>query len=350
MKLPLEVMIRDVRVAPALVLAPMEGVTDVTFRRLIRQIGGCGMTVTEFIPARSLIGGVPQFVRMAAFDEDEHPISIQIYGNDPEMMARAARVAQDRGADVLDLNMGCPSKKVCKNSGGSALMKDPELSRRIIAAMRAAVSIPFTVKMRAGWDREHRNAVEMAQMCEEEGVEAVAVHWRTRAEGYGGERNLDTIRDVVDRLTIPVLANGDVLDVATARETLEATGCAGLMIGRGAIRNPWVFQQIAADLRGEVVPEVSLDERERVLLGYYAAIRTLFQNDRGALGRMKKIARYFTDGVPNGAVLRQAIFHSHTVDEAYERVRGFFDTLREREAEGGLDALPVSTSRVLRTG
>ena len=326
--------IRDIDIDPALILAPMEGVTDLTFRRLIRQIGGCGLTVTEFIPANGLTHAAPKCLRMAQFDADERPVAIQIYGRDPDLMAEAARYVTDLGPDIIDLNMGCPSKRVCQRSGGSALMKEPEHARKIIAAMRAATPLPFTVKMRSGWDPEHKNAPEVAQMCEEEGVEAVTVHWRTRADGYGGERELDTLAEVVDRVSIPVVANGDILDVESARETLAYTGAAGLMIGRGAIRNPWVFEQIRRDQNGLPPLQVSLDERERVLLGYYEALRTTFHSDKGALGRMKKIARYFTAGLPDGAVLRQAIFHSQTIPEATGRIRDYFAHRRELDVQG----------------
>ncbi len=320
--------IGNVDIAPALVLAPMEGVTDITFRRLIRQIGGCGLTVTEFVPARGLRDDIPRVKEMVAFDEDERPLAIQVYGRDPEAMAEGARVAQDLGADLVDLNMGCPSKKVCAHSGGSALMKEVDLALAIVRAMRAALDVPFTVKMRAGWDADHKNAPEVAWMCQEEGADAVTVHWRTREDKYGGVRELDTIAQVVDRLRIPVLANGDIIDADSAIDTLARTGAAGLMIGRGAIRNPWVFREIEAALSGAPVPRITPADRERVLLDYYGAIRTRFCNDRGALGRMKKIARYFTEGVEDGDVLRYAIWHSRTVEEAEEGVRSFFAGLR----------------------
>ncbi|MEM6925994.1 MAG: tRNA-dihydrouridine synthase family protein, partial [Myxococcota bacterium] len=201
--------IRDLRIDPGLVLAPMEGVTDLHFRRLVRSIGSVGLTVTEFIPGRSLAEGHKNALKMAEFDPDERPVSVQVYGRDPAVLGDAARFVQDElGADIVDLNMGCPSKKVCKNSGGSALMREPELAREIVAAMRAAVSIPFTVKMRAGWDASLRNAPAIAKMCEDEGAEMVAVHWRTRADLYGGERDLSTVRAVKEAVGIPVLANG----------------------------------------------------------------------------------------------------------------------------------------------
>lgn len=327
-----ELHVRDVRIAPNLVLAPMEGVTDLTFRRLIRTIGGAGLTVTEFIPAEGLRRDIPKVLEMVQFDPDEHPVSVQLYGRTPEALAEGAKIAQDLGADLVDFNMGCPSKKVCAHSGGSALMKESDLALTLVKAIRAAVTVPFTVKMRSGWDSQNKNAPEVAYRCQEEGVEMIAVHWRTRADLYGGVRELDTIRAVKDRLRIPVLANGDIVDYASAVDTLARTGADGLMIGRGAIKNPWVFAQIAAQMRGEEPIAVDADERERVMLGYFASIRDRFQHDKGALGRFKKIAKYFTHGVPYGSELRVGVLHANTPDEAIERVRVFFDRLRAWEA------------------
>lgn len=324
--------IGTVDIEPRLILAPMEGVTDITFRRLIRQIGGCGLTVTEFVPARGLREDIPRVLEMVEFDDDERPLAIQVYGRESATMAEGARIAQELGADIVDLNMGCPSRAVTRRSGGSALMLHTDLARSIVAAMRAALDVPFTVKMRAGWDQQHRNAPEIASMCEQEGVDAVAVHWRTKEDRYGGERDLRIIAAVKQAVDIPVIANGDVVDAESALDTLEKTGCDGLMIGRGAIRNPWVFREIQAALGGETYPEVGPTEREQVLLGYYEAIRTRFRSDLGALGRMKKIARYFTGGVPHATILRDAIWHSDTVDEAEFRVRLFFERLRRWEA------------------
>jgi tRNA-dihydrouridine synthase B len=329
--LPRAFSIRNIRIEPNLVLAPMEGVTDLTFRRLIRQIGGAGLTVTEFIPAEGLRRDIPKVREMVQFDEDERPISVQVYGREPRALAEGARIAQDLGATILDFNMGCPSKKVCAHSGGSALMKEPELARDLVRAIRAAVQIPFTVKMRSGWDIQHKNAPEIAWMCQEEGAEMVTVHWRTRADGYGGGRELDTIRNVTERLSIPVLANGDIVDFESAVETLRFTGADGVMIGRGAIKNPWVFQQIAAQFRGAAPGEIDATERERVMLGYFAQIRDRFRHDRGALGRFKKIAKYFTHGVPYGSELREAVLHADTAEQAIEIVQVFFDKLRRYE-------------------
>jgi len=320
----------DLVIAPNLVLAPMEGVTDITFRRLIRQVGGCGLTFTEFIPARGLSHGSARDLLKTRFDEAERPITIQVFGNDPQVLADGARVAQDLGCDAVDLNMGCPSKRVCAHSGGSALMREPELVRRIVAAMRAAVEIPFTVKMRAGWDPEHENAVEIARISEGEGAEAVAVHWRTRTEKYGGTRRLHIIAAVKQAVSVPVLANGDIVDVASAHETLVQTGVDGLMIGRGAIQDPWIFQRIRAAQLGRAQPVVDAWEKERVLLAYFAEIRERFRTDKGALGRFKKIAKYFVDGIEGGGDLKLRVLRSQTPQDAIDHIREHFSGLRRQ--------------------
>jgi tRNA-dihydrouridine synthase B len=192
--------------------------------------------------------------------------------------------------------------------------------------------VPFTVKMRSGWDPQNKNCGEIARMCEEEGVDAVAIHWRTRQDKYGGDRELDTIAAVKAERSIPVIANGDIIDVASATETLRRTGCDGLMIGRGAIRDPWLFRRIQADMFG--LPEIIVDanEKERVLIGYFDEILERFRSEKGALGRMKKICRYFTEGLPHGHLIRQAVFHSHSVAEARNQVGSYFDKLRILEA------------------
>jgi nifR3 family TIM-barrel protein len=309
----------------------MEGVTDLTFRRLVRQIGGVGLTVTEFIASEGLRRGVERMENMARIDPDEHPVAIQIYGRSPDAMAEAARIVEDLGADICDLNFGCPSKKVCAHSGGSALLKEPDLARAIVKAVRAAIRIPLTVKMRSGFDASQRNAPDIAWMCQEEGVEAITIHWRTRADLYGGTRAVDKIAETKARLRIPVVANGDIVDFESAERMFRETGCDAVMIGRGAIKNPWVFRQIDQRMRGEPAMEVDAEEKRRVLLGYFEAIRGEFRTDRGVLGRMKKIANYFTHGLPYGSELRVAFLQSQSIDEAIGHTNRFFDRLGSYE-------------------
>ncbi len=333
--LPLHFQIRDIRIEPNLVLAPMEGVTDLSFRRLVRSIGAVGLTVTEFIASEALRRGVARAEMMARFDPDEHPVAIQIYGRNPEAMAEAAAAIEESGADIVDLNFGCPSKKVCAHSGGSSLLREPDLAREIVRQVRRAVRIPLTVKMRSGFDADCRNAPDIAKMCEDEGVESLAIHWRTRADLYGGTRAVDKIAETKARVRIPVLGNGDVVDVASALAMFNDTGVDGVMIGRGAIKNPWIFRQIRAHMMGE--PEVVVDaaEKQAVLLRYFESIRAEFRSDKGVLGRMKKIANYFTHGLPYGTDLRVAFLHSQSIDEAIGQTNRYFDWLaREEERRG----------------
>ena len=333
--LPTATRIRDVVISPNVILAPMEGVTDLTFRRLVRQIGGAGLTCTEFIPSSGLAGmrDERKAFEMAAFDPDERPISVQIYGKDPATMAEAARIVQDLGATICDINMGCPSKKVCRNSGGSALMRDLDLAIDIVRAVRAVLTIPLTVKMRSGFGPEARNAPELAWRCEQEGAEAITIHWRTRADLYGGERQVDKIREAKARVTIPVIGNGDVIDPASAEAMLRETGCDGVMVGRGAMRNPWSLLQISQHLRGEPLTQPTPAERERVLLGYLEALRPRSRTERGALGRFKKIANHFTRGLPHGSeLLRTKVLRSQSIDEAVAHVHAYFRLLERHEA------------------
>ncbi len=332
MSLPNSYMVRDVRIFPNVVLAPMEGVTDLPFRRLIREIGGAGMTCTEFIASEGLKRGVGKMHEMAQFDADESPISIQIYGRRPEVMAEAARIVQDMGPTIIDINMGCPSKKVCAHSGGSALMKDPDLAKEIIRAVRNAITLPLTVKMRSGFDHTNRNADEIARIAQEEGAEAITIHWRTRSDLYGGERAIDKIAETKSKLSIPVIGNGDVIDIPSAVRMFEETGCDGVMVGRGAIRNPWSLLQIAQHINGEPVTQITATDRRRVLLGYLDSLNGRFRSERGTLGRFKKISNYFTKGLPYGGDVRTLVLRSQTIPEAVDHLETYFERLMKFEA------------------
>lgn len=337
--LPTHYMVGPIRVEPNVVLAPMEGVTDVSFRRLIRQIGGVGLTVTEFIASEGLKRGVSRMHDMARFDPDERPVAIQIYGRSPEVMAEAGRIVEDLGASIVDINMGCPSKKVCAHSGGSALMTDLDLAREIIASVKAAISIPLTVKMRSGFDHDKRNAADLAHICQEEGVAAIAIHWRTRTDKYGGERRVDQIAAAVDRVSIPVLANGDIIDIPSAVRMFQETGCAGVMVGRGAMRNPWLLKQITEHLRGEPITQVTAKERLEVLMSYLAAQQGQFSTERAALGRFKQIVNHFTRSLAHGSTARMRMLRSETIPEAVAHAHDYFARLDARDGgiEGAFD-------------
>ena len=324
---PTSYTVGSIRIEPNLVLSPMEGITDLPFRRLIRRIGGAGLTVTEFVASAGLRVGARKMVRMACFDPDERPVAVQLYGRDPTVMAEAARIVEDMGATICDINMGCPSKKVCAHSGGSALMKEPLLAAAIVREVRRAVQIPVTVKMRSGFDHDQRNAPEVAEACVAEGADAIAIHWRTRRDGYKGTRQVDKIAETKRRVDVPVLANGDIIDIASARRMFEETGCDGLLIGRGAIRNPWLMLQIAQDLRGEVPRPVSVAEQRRVLFEYLEALQGEISNPRYVLGKFKQIAKHFIHGLPDDRERVREILRSQSIDVMTERTDAYFRCL-----------------------
>lgn len=362
---PATLMIGNVAIAPATVLAPMAGVTDTVFRRFIRNLGGCGLIMTEFTSADGVLRKKDQKAkRYLHFYEDEHPISAQLFGSDPQVMAEAARMVEGLGFDLVDLNLGCPAKKVVKCNGGSGLLRDLPAIGRIFEAVRAAVKIPFTVKFRAGWNDEEIVCVELARMAESCGLAAVALHARTREMGYSGNARWEWIAAIKDAVKIPVIGNGDIRSPEDACAMVTRTGCDAVMIGRTAPSNPWIFRQIeqycghvGADAcvgsaeessnileRGSVEPGQdgprTPDECVRGYVGpfydepseadRYQMIRTYFQmlieeELPDAVGKMKQFASWFTHGVPGGAGLRKAIYESKSAAEILTRVEDFFE-------------------------
>ena len=321
---PTHIQVGPLRIEPAVLLAPMEGVTNLTFRRMIRRIGGVGLTATEFVASRGIVEHIQRDEEMAAFDPDEHPVSVQIYGRDPQAMGEAARILTQLGPDIIDINMGCPSKKVCARSGGSALMRDPALAIEIVRAVRQGTDRPVTVKMRSGFSAEERNAPELAYACQEEGAEMVTIHWRTRADRYGGDRDVGKIAETVDRLTIPVIANGDIVDIPSARRMLEETGCDGLMVGRGAMRNPWLIRQLGQWMKGETVESPSLEERRQVLLAFIEETEASFRTPKAALGRIKGLCSQYLQAWPAGVAAKQATLRSSSIEELRQHLDSAF--------------------------
>jgi tRNA-dihydrouridine synthase B len=318
---PAEFKIRDIEVRPATILAPMAGITDTVFRRVIRSLGACGLIMTEFTSAEGLTRNSARTLRYLYFDEDEHPIAGQIFGADPAVMASAAALIEDLGFDQVDVNLGCPVKKVVK-CGGSGLLRDLPHLEKLLSAVRAAVRIPLTIKIRSGWDENNIVAVDVARMAEQVGIEAVAVHPRTRMQGYAGKADWSVIRAVKESVRIPVIGNGDVLTPQDGVRIVKETGCDAVMIGRAASSNPWIFRQIADYIATGRYDEPTEIDRYNLLSGYF---RSLIEADMpDAVGKMKQFASLFTHGVRNGGELRQAVHRSQKAAEILERVDAFF--------------------------
>ncbi len=389
---PAELRIGNVRIAPATVLAPMAGVTDTVFRRFIKnaslysaaapspasestgdtsdvdvetsnEVSGCGLIMTEFTSADGLSRmRETKRKRYLTYYDDEHPISAQIFGSNPETLAESARICEEAGFDIVDLNLGCPAKRVVNCNGGSGLLRDLPAIQKIFERVRAAVKIPFTVKFRMGWNDSNIVCVQLAKMAEDCGLNAVALHARTREQGYSGEARWEWIAAVRDAVKVPVVGNGDIRTPEDAAAMIEATRCDAVMIGRAAPANPWIFRQIAQYTATKRVTGTGTYEKPTEM-DRYRMIRDYFERllneitehpevvapaiteeakrqkrdhesaQRDAIGRMKQFASWFTHGVPGGAVLRRQIFEAKRGAEVMDRVERFFMAKMDEPAE-----------------
>jgi tRNA-dihydrouridine synthase B len=340
--------IGNVQLPSPFAIAPMAGMTDTAFRRLVKRHGGCGLVVTEMVSSEGLVRGIDRTLEYAEFTEEERPISIQIFGGNPETMAAAAQIVEGMGADLVDVNMGCPVPKIARHSAGCSLMREPRHAASIIAAMTKAVRIPVTVKMRAGWNDSEKNAPVVAKMVEDAGAAAIAVHGRTAAQSYAGSSDWDLIARIAGDLAIPVLGSGDCNDPETIFDRLRS-GVDGVLVGRGVLRNPWILAQAADLSAGRAPREVTLADRGRFLLEYIDLLRRerahepsgfrraaasaaqargdeghAAGHDRWVINKLRALGSWYTKGLENGSHLRTAINGAESIDALHAIVGGFF--------------------------
>jgi len=308
------------------ILAPMAGVTDQPFRNLCRQLGA-GLVVSEMVTADTRLWNTRKSSYRLNHQGEAEPRSVQIAGGDPQMLAEAARMNADRGAQIIDINMGCPAKKVCNKAAGSALLKDEALVKEILHSVVAAVELPVTLKIRTGWDTEHRNGVTIARIAEEAGIQALAVHGRTRSCGYKGEVEYDTIARIKEAIEIPVFANGDITTPQKAQEVLTYTGVDAVMIGRGAQGRPWIFREIDHYLRtGERLPEPSLAQVREILQGHLHALHAFYGEHMGVRIARKHVGWYL-QSQPEGLAFRKLFNQLETAVEQVDAIDRYFEQL-----------------------
>jgi tRNA-dihydrouridine synthase B len=346
--------IGSINLAPAFGLAPMAGMTDTAFRRLVKRRGGCGLVVTEMVSSEGLVRGIDRTLEYAEYTEEERPVSIQIFGGEPEKMAAAAQIVEGMGADIVDVNMGCPVAKIAKHNAGCSLMREPEHAQAIVSAMAKAVKIPVTVKMRAGWDANEINAPELARRMEDAGAAAITVHGRTAAQSYSGSSDWNLIDRVAATVGIPVFGSGDCVEPSQLVQKLLESRVSGVLVGRGALRNPWIFEQAAALARGEAPRAITLEERGRFLLDYIDLLlheRTgeaegfrhvapasppdvsgptpegrgvARGHDRWVINKLRALNSWYTKGLDNGSHLRVSVNAAESIPQLREIVAEFF--------------------------
>ena len=313
-----------------LAIAPMAGMTDTAFRRLVKRHGGCGLVVTEMVSAEGLVRGIDRTLEYAEYTEEERPISIQIFGGDPDKMAAAAQIVEGMGADIVDVNMGCPVPNIAKHNAGCSLMREPAHAAAVIGAMAKAVKIPVTVKMRAGWNDEDRNAPTLARMVQDAGAAALAVHGRTAAQSYSGLADWDLVARIASEMAIPVFGSGDCIEPQQIVDRL-CSGVGGVLVGRGVLRNPWILAQAADLIAGRPARPITLEDRGRFLLDYIDLLlhervdeTRALTHDRWVINKMRALASWYTKGLDNGSHFRTAVNTTDSLPSLRETIGAFF--------------------------
>jgi nifR3 family TIM-barrel protein len=335
--------IGNVALSSPFVVAPMAGMTDTAFRRLVKRQGGCGLVVTEMVSSEGLVRGIDRTLEYAEYTEEERPVSIQIFGGDPAKMAAAAEIVAGMGADIVDVNMGCPVPKIAKHDAGCSLMRQPAHAASVISAMTKAVKIPVTVKMRAGWNDRARNAPELARMVQDAGAAAVTIHGRTAEQSYAGLADWELVARVADDLSIPVLGSGDCIEPEHVIDRLRA-GVSGVLVGRGVLRNPWILAQAADIAAGRPPRAISLEDRGRFLLEYIEMLLTErieeaegFRHiagssatapargrERWVINKLRALCSWYSKGLEGGSQLRVRVNAASTITELRDIVHESF--------------------------
>ena len=352
--------IGSVDLAPPFALAPMAGMTDTAFRRLVKRQGGCGLVVTEMVSSEGLVRGIDRTLEYAEYTEEERPVSIQIFGGDPDKMAAAAQIVESMGADIVDVNMGCPVPKIAKHNAGCSLMREPGHAADVVRAMVRAVNIPVTVKMRAGWDANEINAPDLARRMEDAGAAAVAVHGRTAAQSYSGSSDWDLIGQVASGVRIPVIGSGDCIEPEQLVHRMKAGDVSGVLVGRGALRNPWIFRQASDLAAGREPREISAGDRAAFLREYIDLLlaervdeangfRHLAPGhagdappagargrERWVINKLRALNSWYTKGLDNGSHLRIAVNKAESIPHLREIIQSFFSSEMSAASSPGL--------------
>jgi tRNA-dihydrouridine synthase B len=314
--------IRNIAIDPPLIMAPLAGHTDSLFRQAIKRLGGCGLVVSELVSTEGMTRGQFRTEHLTYFKENERPVSIQIFGSDPVRMAESAAMVEEMKADIVDINVGCPVKKIVRQGGGSNLLRDLPLLEKIFKAVRSAIKIPLTVKIRSGWDRKSINAIEVLRLAEECGIEALTIHGRTRCDLFSGLSDWKIIAQVKQQASIPVIGNGDVFSPSDAERMFRETGVDGVMIGRGILSNPWLIRQCWEHISGRPVTHVSLTEKAEFMLEFLQKIKSEAPAPV-VLGKLKKIGGYLSKGFPKSAQFRAQIHEATSAGELIKRVEDY---------------------------